>query len=105
MKFRWKQRSNASTLETVVSVRELMAVVRRRQIAFLCHIVRVNGPDNLVVTGRINGTRSRGKPWKKNLDRMKEIIDGATTQQLLNMTGGREHSGSITGNVFNDTPH
>ena len=75
MKFRWKQRSNASTLETVVSVRELMAVVRRRQIAFLCHIVRVNGPENMVVTGRINDTRSRGRPWKKYLGQIKENID------------------------------
>ena len=75
-----------SILETVGSVRELMTVVRRRQMAFLCHIVRVNGPETLVVTGRIAGTRSIGRPKKKYLDRMKEAIGGVTTHQLLNMT-------------------
>ena len=67
-----------------------MAVVRRRQMAFFGLIVRANGLENLVVTGRIAGTRSRGRPRKKYLDHMKEVIGGVTTQKLLNMTRDRE---------------
>ena len=106
LKVSWTQRrSNVSILETVGSRRELMAVVRRRQMTFFGHIVRANGLENLVVTGRIAGTRSRGRPRKKYLDQMKEVIGGVTTQQLLNMTRDREQWRSITGNVFNGTPH
>ena len=69
--------------------------------AFFGHIVRANGLENLVVTGRIAGTRSRERPRKKYLDQMNEKIGGVTTQQTLNMTRDREQRRSITGNVFN----
>ena len=88
-----------SILETVGSGRELMAVVRRRQMNFFGHIVRARGLENLVVTGRVVGTRSRGRPRKKYLDQMKQVIGGVTTQQLLNMTRGCEQWRSITCNV------
>ena len=73
--------------------------------AFFGHIVRENGLENLVVTGRTTGTRSRGRPRKKCLNQMKEVIGGVTTQQLLNMTRDREQWRSITGNVLKGTPH
>ena len=102
----WTQRrSSVSILETVGSGRELMAAVRSWQMAFYGHVVRANGLENLVVTGRIAGTRSRGRPRKKYLDQMMEVIGGVTTQQLLNMTRDLKQWRSITGNVFNYTPH
>ena len=73
--------------------------------AFFGHIVRANGLKILVVTGRIAGTRSRGRPRKKYLNQLKEVIGGVTTQQLLNMTRDREQWRSIIRNVFNGTPH
>ena len=73
--------------------------------AFFGHIVRANGLENLVVTGRVAGTRSRGRPRKKYLHQMKEMIGGVRMQQLLNMTRDREQWRSITGNVSNGTPH
>ena len=106
MKVGWtRRRSNVSILETVGSGRELMPVVRREQMAFFGHIVRANGLENLVVTGRIAGTGSRGRPRKKHSDQMKEVIGEVATQQLLNMTRDHERLRSITGNVFNNTPH
>ena len=102
----WTQkRSNVSILESIGSRRELLAVVRKRQMAFLGHVVRADGLENLAVTGRIAGTRSRGRPRIKYLDRMKEYIGGITTHQLLNMTRDRDQWRSISGNVFNGPPH
>ena len=75
-----------------------MALVRKRQMKFLGHVIRADGLENLAVTGRIAGSRSRGRPRKKYLDKMKEAIGGATTQQLLHMTREREQWRSITGN-------
>ena len=71
-----ERRSNVNILETIGGRRELLAVVRRRQIAFLGHVMRADGIENLAVTGRIAGTRSRGRSRKKYLDRMKEVIGG-----------------------------
>ena len=106
LKVSWvERRSNASILEAIGSRREMMAMVRKRQMAFLGHVMRAGGLENLAVTGRIAGSRSRGRPRKKYLDRMREAIGGVTTQQLLGMTRDRERWRSITGNVFNGLPH
>ena len=101
-----ERRSNVSILESIQERRELLAVVRKRQMTFLGHVMRADGLENLAMTGRIAGRRSRGRPRKKYLDKMKEIIGGGmTTQQLLTTTRDREQWRSITGYVFNGTPH
>ena len=101
-----ERRSNVSILESIQERRELLAVVRKRQMTFLGHVMRADGLENLALTGRIAGRRSRGRPRKKYLDKMKEIIGGGiTTQQLLMTTRDREQWRSITGYVYNGTPH
>ena len=85
-----ERRSNASILEAIGSGRELMAALRKRQMGFLGHVMREDGLENLAMTGRIAGSRGRGRPRKKYLDRMKELIGGVTTQQLLNVMRDRE---------------
>ena len=104
MKVSWvERRSNESILEAIGSRRELIAVVRKRQMAFLGHIIRADGLENLAVTGRIAGSRGRGRPRKKYLDRMREAIGGLSTQKLLGMTRDRERWRSITGNVWKNS--
>ena len=100
-----ERRSNASILEAIGSGRELMAALRKRQMGFLGHVIREDGLENLAMTGRIAGSRGRGRPRKKYLDRMKELIGGVTTQQLLNVMRDREQWRSIIGNVVNGSQH
>ena len=127
-----ERRTNVNILEAIESGRELMAILRKRQMGFLGHVMRAGGlenlamtgrisgsrgrgrprkkyldrmKENLAMTGRISGSRGRGRPRKKYLDRMKEVIGGVTTQELLGMTRDRERWRSITGNVFNGSPH
>ena len=101
-----ERRSNESVLETIGGSRELLATIRKRQMAFLGHAIRADGLENLAITGRIAGSRSRGRPRMKYLDRIKEYVGGGvTTQQLLEMTRNREQWRSISGNVVNGTPH
>ena len=107
MRVSWtERRSNVNVLETIGGGRELLATVRKRQMAFLGHVIRADGLENLAITGRIAGSRSRGRPRMKYLDRMREYVGGGmTTQQLLVTTRNRECWRSISGNVFNGTPH
>ena len=100
-----ERRSNASILEAIGSGRELMAALRKRQMGFLGHVIREDGLENLAITGRIAGSRGRGRPRKKYLDRMKELIGGVTTRQLLNVMRDREQWRSMIGNVVNGSPH
>ena len=103
LKVSWTEmRSNTNILETIDSQRELLAVMRKRQMIFFGHVMRADGLENLVVTGRIPGSRSRGRPRKKYVDVMKEVIgSGMTTQQLLNLTRDRDQWRSMSANVFN----
>ena len=72
MEVGWTQRrSNVNILETFGSRRELMAVVRRRQMTFLGHIMRAKGLKNLAVTGRLADTISRGRTMMNYLNQMK----------------------------------
>ena len=103
LKVGWtERRSNESILEVIGGGREMLSVVRRRQMSFLGHIMREDGLENLTVTGRIAGGRSRGRPRKKYLDRMREIIGGGiTAHQLLEMTRDRNRWRSMSANVYN----
>ena len=73
-----EKRSKANVLEAIGSRRELLAVMRKRQMAILGNVMRADGLENLTKTGRLAGSRGRGRPRKKYLDRVKELI-GVTT--------------------------
>ena len=107
LKVGWmERRSNANILEMIGGGREMLSEVRKRQMSFLGHVIREDGLENLTVTGRISGTRSRGRPRKKYLDRMREMIgEGITTHQLLQSTRDRNLWRSMSANVYNGTAH
>ena len=52
---------NEDVLSRVQVKRKLMKDIRVRQLNFLGHIIRKDGLENLVMTGRIEGRRSRGR--------------------------------------------
>ena len=58
--------------------------------SFLGHVTRADGLENLTLTGRIAGSRERGRPRKKYLDRVKGLIGLVTTQQILTMMRDRQ---------------
>ena len=107
LKVGWtERRSNENILETIGSEREMLKMVRKRQMTFLGHIMREDGLENLTLTGRIAGVRSRGRPRKKYLDRMKEMIGGGiTVHQILETTRDRNLWRSMSANVYNGTAH
>ena len=107
MRVSWtERRSNAIILETIGGRRDLLATVRKRQMIFLVHVIRVDGLENLAITGRVAASRGRRKPRLKYLDRMKEYIGGeVTAKQLLVITRNLEQWRSISGSVCNGMPH
>ena len=61
--------------------------------AFLGHVIRSEGLENLTMAGIIAGSRGRGRPRRKYLGRVKELIGGATTQKFLNMMTDQDSGG------------
>ena len=52
-----EKKSNEEVLREAGVQRTLMKTIRQRQLAFLGHIMRRHGLENLEVTGRIEGKR------------------------------------------------
>ena len=59
----WTARmSNERVLERAGVERQLLRVLRTRQLRFLGHLLRGNGLEREVLLGRIEGRRGRGRP-------------------------------------------
>ena len=69
LKVSWtKHVSNEEILRRVGNPDRLMDVIRDRQLRFLGHVIREDGVEKLVLTGKIEGKRDRGRQRLKYLD-------------------------------------
>ena len=50
---------------------EVLREYKKRKIAYCGHIIRVGGLQNLILLGKLNGKRGRGRPRKTWMDEMK----------------------------------
>ena len=65
----WTDRkTNDQVLQETNETRRLIREIRRRQSKFLGHVMRTNGLENLMTTGKIEGNRPRGRLRGKYLD-------------------------------------
>ena len=68
MRVPWTARiSNERILEMAGVRRALLGEVRSRQLKFLGHIIRENGLEKLVLAGRVEGRRARGRQRMKDM--------------------------------------
>ena len=75
LKVLWTQRvTNEEIMRRVKTKRELMTTICKRQLKFVGHIERKGGFESICMTGKMEGRRERGRPRKKCLDAMKEIV-------------------------------
>ena len=79
-KIPWAARiTNNEVLERIGSTRELMTHIRRRQMKFLGHVMRREKNESVVMTGRVDGTRDRGRQREKYMDGI--VIQGIFVQK------------------------
>ena len=75
----WKDHvTNYAVLRRGRTERKLMNRIRAGQMSFLGHIMRKHGLENIVVTGKIEGERSRGRPrlnFMKSLSQLLKISE------------------------------
>ena len=104
MRISWtERRTNESVLQEIGKPRELLKTIRKRQLSFLGHALRREALENLSITGRISGSRGRGRPRIKYMDGIKKVIPGGLSAgEVLQMTRYRQEWKSMIANVFND---
>ncbi|GFO05088.1 endonuclease-reverse transcriptase [Plakobranchus ocellatus] len=83
------RKTNEEVLKETESTRSLMSRIRRRQAKFVGHIMRREGLENLVITGRMEGKKSRGRQREKMLDGMTSWMG----TNIVGILGSRELEG------------
>ena len=95
----WKDHvTNDEVLRRGRTERKLMNRIRAGQMSFLVHIMRKHGLENIVVTGKIEGERSRGRPrlnFMKSLSQLLKISE----VEIIERTRNREEWKTMTANV------
>ena len=69
--------------------RELMMTIRQRQLIFLGHVMRKDELENVVLTGKLEGTRNRGRKRLTYISSLSKCLDLSNTE-LLKATKDRE---------------
>ena len=77
-------KSNEEVLNLARARREMLGEIKSRQMRFLGHIMRHSDVEKLVLTGKLNGSKARGRPRKTFMDNFEEL--GETANEILNHT-------------------
>ena len=103
----WTARmTNERVLELAGVGRELLRVVRTRQLRFLGHLLRRNGLEKEALLGRIEGTRARGRPRiKYSASLMEDIPGDLRFVDLVEMAQDRREWRSMVAHVDQDMAH
>ena len=95
----WKDHvTNDEVLRRGRTERKLMNRIRAGQMSLLGHIMRKHRLENIVVTGKIEGERSRGRPrlnFMKSLSQLLKISE----VEIIERTRNREEWRTMTANV------
>ncbi|GFO10081.1 endonuclease-reverse transcriptase [Plakobranchus ocellatus] len=84
------RKTNEEVPKETESTRSLMSRIRRRQAKFVGHIMRREGLENLVTTGRMEGKKSRGRQREKMLDGMTSWMGTKRVTDALSESWDRE---------------
>ena len=103
----WTARmSNERVLERAGVERQLLRVVRTRQLRFLGHVLRGNDLEREVLLGRIEGRRGRGRPRMRYTTSLLEDVPGNRRfVDLVEMARDRREWRSMVAHVDQDMAH
>lgn len=69
--------------------RELLSTITKRQLNFLGHVLRKEGLECLVLQGRMEGKRGRGRPRTTFMDRIKKVTGINSTKTIFDYARDR----------------
>ena len=100
MKVSWKEyKSNEEVLSMINSKRMLVEMIKRRKLAYFGHLVRRDDIQRLLLDGKINGKRSRGKQRLTWADNITEWI-GMKYNECIRVAQDRGRWRSMTANLL-----
>ena len=95
----WTQHiSNSEVLRWSGTERKLMKDIRQRQSTFFGHVMRKGQMENIVLTGKIEGKRRRGRPRLTYISSLAQWI-GTDEAEVIKATRNRERWKTMIANV------
>ena len=91
--------SNKKVLGQVREEQRILASIAQRQLKVFGHIIRKNNLERLVLEGKIDGSRSRGRQRKKYLDDLVAVVVCLWKGELYLLTQDRERFRGMVANV------
>ena len=84
LKVPWTERkTNEEVLAMANANREILTHIRERQLRFLGHVLRRDGIEKLVVEGKLEGRKSRGRPRNNYIYKQMKITGETSTAKFL----------------------
>ena len=80
------RKTNIEVLKETNTRRSLISRLRKRQAQFVGHIMRRDGLENLITTGKLEGRRARGRQREKILDGLATWMEKDKTTDMLLFT-------------------
>ena len=96
-------RTNEEVWQMARGCRELLTVIRRRQIGFIGHILKGSGLERECLLGIIEGRRARGRQRLKYMDSIKELVGCGSMSEVMRLAEDRSVWRYIAANVNLDT--
>ena len=87
--------TNEEVLNRMSVQRQLINKIRKQQLEFFGHIMRNKQLENIVVTGKIEGTRSRGRQRLTYVTSLSKWI-GLSEVEMIQATRDRQRWKAIT---------
>ena len=91
--------TNEEVLDRLSITRQLINQIRKRQIEFFGHVIRNKELENIIVTGKLDGKRSRGRPRLTNLNSLSRWF-GVEERELIRLAQSREEWKTIASYVL-----
>ena len=77
--------------------------IRERQARFFGHVMRRDGMENIITTGKIIGKKSRGRPCDNHLDGLKMWLQKENTELLHSVRDRKKYREMITNAIWQGT--
>ena len=100
LRISWKEhKSNGEVLHKMKTKRSLLNTIKKRKCQYFGPIIRGDGVQRLLMEGRINGRRGRGRPRTMWTDKIKEWTK-ISYNDCIRMAQDRERWKSMTADLL-----
>ena len=99
----WREEQNKKVLQMARVSREMMTIIRKRQLGFPSNILRGNGLEKDCLICMVKGRRARGRQRTKFNGVIEEVVGYYTTDGMLQLAEDRGAWRSIVTDINVDT--